>query len=194
MLGRLFRGVITKLLLPVGRGLGAAGISPNFLTVVGILIMGFGAAVVASGRTFAGGWVLVGGAIFDTLDGIVAKATGKGSRLGAFLDSVTDRVADGMVMSAVAWHLRDSPLGLSLALAGLVLSYLVSYLKARAEGLGLECNVGIAERAERFVIVAAGLVFGVLIPALGVLVALSFVTVVQRFAHVARQARDLTRS
>lgn len=204
MLSKLLRSTIARVVLPVGRALDAAGISANFLTVLGFLVVAGACVFVARGRLFLGGWVLLGGAVFDLLDGAVAKAAGSPTKAGAFLDSTLDRLSDGLVSAAVAWQFV-SPLfpgapvallaagapqrGFALALASLILGFLISYIRARAESLGFECAVGIVERSERVIIVAVGLLFGVLVPALAVLVALSFVTVVQRFVHVWKQAR-----
>lgn len=205
MLSKLLRSTIARVVLPVGRALDAAGISANFLTVLGFLVVAGACVFVARGRLFLGGWVLLGGAVFDLLDGAVAKAAGSPTKAGAFLDSTLDRLSDGLVSAAVAWQFVTWPFGgsqaalvavdpyqtagFALAIASLILGFLISYIRARAESLGFECTVGIVERSERVIIVAVGLLFGVLVPALAVLVALSFVTVVQRFVHVWKQAR-----
>lgn len=186
MLTKLLRVPFSRLVEPIGRVLAAAGISANFLTVVGAVVVAAGAAIVALGRPVLGGWVLLVGSGFDFLDGAVAKSAGRPSRLGAFLDSTLDRLADGIVLAAVAWYLATrSSLGMTLALASMVLGFLVSYIRARGEGLGVSCDVGLAERAERTILVGAGLVIpSFLISALAILTALSLVTVIQRFVHV----------
>lgn len=192
MLKKLFGAPFGRLTSSLGRLLGATGVHPNFLTVLGFLIVAGAAALIAGGKFVAGGVTLLVGASFDLLDGGVAKSTGKASKGGAFLDSSLDRLSDGLILAAFAWHFHQQgpqgQIGFVLALAALVLGFLVSYIKARAEGLGFECNIGIAERAERIVILALGLILGIAIPALSLLVAMSAVTVVQRFAHVWRQA------
>lgn len=204
MLNKLVRGHVQRITLPLGRTLGRAGISADALTVAALPVVALGALLAAQGRLLAGGIVLVLGGVFDLFDGAVARATGSESRRGAFLDSTVDRLSDGMIFSAVAWHLAHPRFagtgpglsvvlaphwpGVALALACLVLGFLTSYIRARAESLGFECNVGIAERAERVFIVAAGLILGFLVPALALLSALSLVTVGQRFVHVYRQA------
>ncbi|MGH2704746.1 MAG: CDP-alcohol phosphatidyltransferase family protein [Actinomycetota bacterium] len=193
MFGNLLRGQVDRVVLPLGRTLAKTGITANALTLAGVPIVAAGAALVAAGKLRAGGLVLVAGSVTDLLDGSIAKTTSGPTRFGGFLDSTTDRVTDGLVFSAVAWHLASDDgagIGLALALSCLVLSFLTPYIRARAEASGYDCKVGIAERAERVVIVAVGLVFGLLVPALGLLVVLSAITVVQRFVHVWRQGRS----
>lgn len=190
MLRKWLRDPINPIVVPLATALGRTGISPNALTVIGMVLTIAGAGLVAAGKPVGGGWVLVLGGTFDLLDGAVAKATKRETPLGAFIDSTTDRISDGAVLAAVAWHLRfTSAIGLALALAALVLGFLVSYIRARAEGSGFTGDVGVAERAERVILVAGGLIFQILTPALALLVALSLVTAVQRFLHVYAQAK-----
>lgn len=192
MLSKFLRVPVGRLIQPVGRALASMGISANFLTVMGAVIVWVGAAFVALGRPVVGGMILLGGSSFDFLDGAVAKATGSGSRLGAFLDSTVDRFTDGVVLVAVAWYLVGrTGLGLALALASLVLGFLISYIRARGEGLGVSCHVGIAERAERTILIGAGLVIPpFLIASLAILAAVSLFTALQRFVHVYSQLRE----
>ncbi|PRX96064.1 phosphatidylinositol phosphate synthase [Allonocardiopsis opalescens] len=196
MLSQL-RPVFARVLDPVGRGMARLGITPNLVTMVGT------AGVAASalyfyprGQLFAGTVVVTVFVLADMLDGAVARATGGSSRWGAFLDSSFDRVSDAAIFCGLILYLLrvdgGAPL-VGLALLCLVAGLLVSYVKARAEGLGLRCDVGIAERTERLVIllVTIGLT-GAGVPylmwgGLGVLAVLSVVTVVQRVAAVYRQ-------
>lgn len=217
MLNKFFRGLAGRIILPLARGLVAAGVSPNALTLAGFLVIAWSCWLIAQGRLFAGGVVLVLGGVFDMIDGAVAKVGGKSTRAGAFLDSTTDRVSDALLFLAIFWQYlsrggvwsvtegtgraqdvelppglygAEAQTGAVLVLTALILGFVVSYIKARAEGLGLECNVGVAERPERIVLPALGLLFDQLIPALGLLVLLSGITAVQRFTHVWRQARQ----
>ena len=186
---------------PIGRFIGRSRISPNAVTGLGLLVQVGAAWLILDGAVRAAGLVTLAAAIFDVLDGAVAKARGLASKFGAFLDSTTDRLADALYFIPIAWLYgvdggtpgRDEEWVAALALATLVLSFLVSYVKARAEGLGFDCKVGIAERAERSLIVVAGLVFDVIPIALAVLCAASLVTVVQRIVHVRRQATSAAR-
>jgi CDP-diacylglycerol--glycerol-3-phosphate 3-phosphatidyltransferase len=184
-----FRDSIDKVTLPVGRSIGKTGVSPNVVTVLGTILVALGAFLVIRQQHVIGATLLIGGGLFDLIDGAIAKSMNVQTKKGAFLDSTTDRLSDGVVFAAVVWIMIDNPLGLSLALVAMVLGFLVSYIKARAEALGFTCDVGIAERAERVTLIAVGLFLNVLVPMLWVLVALSVVTVVQRFVHVYNQAR-----
>lgn len=172
--------------------MGRIGLTPNIVTTTGFLIVLAAAVILIKGSPVSAGWTLVAGAIFDVLDGAVAKATGKVTTHGAFLDSTLDRLSDGAILGAVAWTyaVASDNKGLTLTLVSLVIGYCVSYVKARAEGLGFTCNVGIAERSERVGLIAIGLVFSVLKPALAILAILSIVTLAQRFMHVWKQAEQ----
>lgn len=209
MLKRLFGAAAQRVVIPLGAAIGRAGVTPNMVTVLGFLITVAAAVLVAQGLLLLGGLVLILGAVLDMLDGAVARATGKGSKAGAFLDSTLDRLSDAGIFVGLLWFyshpesmlrategggsLPAAPevhlLGAGLVLACLILSLMVSYVRARAEGLGFTCNVGIAERPERIAVVATGLILNQLVVALIVLVAASAFTVMQRFVHVWRQAR-----
>ncbi len=190
MVGHRLRTQIDRLAAPLGRGLSKAGFSANMLTGAGVAMIAVSGWLIAQGRLFLGACTLCLGSLSDLFDGAVARAARTESRFGAFFDSTTDRLSDGILLSAVAWHLASLPggrLGFALALGSLVLSFLTSYIKAQAESLGFSCDVGLAERGERLALIFVGLLFGVLVPALGVLFVLSAITVIQRLAHVRRQ-------
>lgn len=183
---------------PVARTLLRAGISPNAVTVAGTL--GVVAAAIGFG---ARGWLVTGAlvvtlfALTDLVDGTMARLSGGSSRFGALLDSSMDRVADGAIFGAVVYWLagQHDRWGVVAGLICLAGGQIVSYVKARAEGLGLTCDVGIAERAERLITVGVG---GLLTGALGiswgltaalwVLAAATVVTIGQRMAFAYRQA------
>jgi CDP-diacylglycerol--glycerol-3-phosphate 3-phosphatidyltransferase len=197
MLNRL-RPALSRVLTPIARTLAGRGVTPNLITVVGTVGVVAGALVFfPRGRLFWGAVVITAFVLFDMLDGAVARVTGTGSTWGAFLDSTMDRVADGAIFSGlILWYAGkgDNDALAALALFCLVAGGIVSYAKARAEGLGYTCDVGIAERSERLVValVGAGL-NGLGVPyalpvALVLLAVASTVTVVQRFATVHRQA------
>ena len=192
------RAGMARVVEPIARRLLAAGVSPNAVTItgtIGVLVGAIGLG--ARGDLVAAALVVTIFALTDLLDGTMARMRGGSSRFGAFLDSSMDRLADGAVFGAVAYWLatQNDHWGVAAALICLVGGQLVSYVKARAEGLGMTCNVGIAERTERLIIVGVGGLltgFGLswgLPVALGVLAVLSLVTVGQRVAHVYRQAR-----
>jgi CDP-diacylglycerol--glycerol-3-phosphate 3-phosphatidyltransferase len=170
-------------------------LTPNAISTTG-LILNLAAAVLIVERHFVlGALAFIIGSIMDTLDGRYSRMSGKGSPFGAFLDSTLDRIEEGIVLAAVAW--RFSVDGNDVAVAAVVVavlaSLMVSYTRARAEALGVECKVGIADRAVRVVILSAGLLLAgleLLAPAVYVLAVLSTVTVAQRIWHV---RRELTR-
>jgi CDP-diacylglycerol--glycerol-3-phosphate 3-phosphatidyltransferase len=183
-------------LAPLARGLHRVGITANAVTVIGVLITIAGSALLAAGRPLPALIVLLAGALSDTLDGQLAKAAGGGTRFGAFLDSTLDRVSDAAFAcgaAAVGATLGDALLFWS-ALAGLVASSLVSYVRAKAESMGATAAVGLMPREVRLTLLLFGVgVWGVLglyqlFVAIVVVVALlSVVTLFQRIAFVARE-------
>lgn len=197
MLDQKIRDVWDRAMRPVGGTLGRTGISANAVTVLGLLIQAAAAALILQGRLLAAGLVSIVAAICDGLDGAIAKAKGTTGKLGALYDSTTDRLADALYFLPLAWLYgvapdtagRRSALVAGLALVALVGSFLVSYVRARAEGLGFDAKVGIAERAERMIVIILGLIFDVVVVALWILSVASIVTFLQRMVHVRRQAR-----
>ncbi|HLL68506.1 MAG TPA: CDP-alcohol phosphatidyltransferase family protein [Micromonosporaceae bacterium] len=182
---------------PTARALLRVGVSPDAVTIagtIGVLVgaIGFG----ARGHFITALIIVTLSALTDMLDGTMARALGRERPFGAFLDSTMDRIADGAIFGSVAYWLavHGHRSGAVAALLCLVLGQVVSYVKARAEGLGLTANVGIAERPERLVMIGiGGLLHGVGVPyaleiTLWVLAALSLITVGQRMLHVYRQA------
>ena len=173
-------------------------LTPNAISMTG-LVLNVGAAVlVLEEEFFLGGIAFIIGSIMDTLDGRYSRMSGKGTPFGAFLDSTLDRIEEGVVLAAVAWWFAEQ--GDEVAVGATVLtvvgSYMVSYTRARAEALGVECKVGIASRAVRVVILSAGLVFAaeelipgfdLLEPAIYAMAALTIFTTFQRVFHVRRQ-------
>jgi CDP-diacylglycerol--glycerol-3-phosphate 3-phosphatidyltransferase len=185
-----------RLMRPVGRALARTPLTPNTITVLGVGLQAVVTWQIVTGRILAAGLLGIVSGFADAFDGAVAKAKNMTSKFGAFLDSTTDRLADGMIFGAVAWlygvdpdvPARDEPWVAALALGTLVVSFLVSYVKSRAEALGFECNVGLVERGERLVLINAGLILDIVPPVLVVLFALSVVTFFQRVFHVRGQA------
>ncbi|WP_182876858.1 phosphatidylinositol phosphate synthase [Microbispora sp. H10670] len=197
----ILRPAVTRVMTPLGRALARRGISPDVITTVGTLgVVASALVFYPSGHLFAGSAVITFFVLADALDGVLARMTGKGSTWGAFLDSTLDRLGDASIFSGLILYfvLEDEPeiVLAAVALFCLVAGALVSYAKARAEGLGMTANVGIAERGERLVVVlvAAGLsglgVPYILAAGLWLLAAASAVTVVQRMVRVYRQAVD----
>jgi phosphatidylinositol phosphate synthase len=173
-------------------------LTPNAISLTGFAGNLLAAFLVTQRLFFLAGVAFVLGSIMDTLDGRYSRMSGKGTPFGAFLDSTLDRVEEGVVLTAVAAYFSSR--GMDLAVAASVLavlaSLMVSYTRARAEALGVECKVGIATRAVRVVILSIGLVFAkgaglghfeLLAPAVYVLAALSTITMLQRIFHVRRE-------
>ncbi|MBI3979038.1 MAG: CDP-alcohol phosphatidyltransferase family protein [Chloroflexi bacterium] len=189
MLARWARLPAQRLFAPLVGALGRAGISPNALTVVGFgLNVGVGAVIAGGMLTLGGALVLVAG-LFDMLDGALARSLGRTTRFGAFLDSTLDRAAEAAVLFGIllAYAGRAGAVEVPLAFLALTGSLLVSYARARAEGLGLHGEVGWLPRPERIILLAAGLLLGLVAPALAIITALTAVTVVQRILYVRRQ-------
>jgi CDP-diacylglycerol---glycerol-3-phosphate 3-phosphatidyltransferase len=147
---------------------------------------------------FVGGMAFILGSVMDTLDGRYSRMSGKGTPFGAFLDSTLDRVEEGIVLTAVAAYFatQNDDIAVAAVVLAVLGSLMVSYTRARAEALGVECKVGIASRAVRVVILSIGLVFAkgagigdfeLLAPAVYVLAVLSLITMLQRIFHVRRQ-------
>ena len=187
-----------KLMSPAGRALQRTGIGANAVTVFGLLLQVVVAFFIVEGRLVVAGLIAIVAAFADAFDGAVTKAAGTASKWGALLDSTTDRISDALFFLPVAWLYGVSPDAAqihqkwvaTLALVAMVLGFLVSYIKARAEGLGFDCNVGIAERAERLILIIAALILNFMLPViLGALATLAFITVIQRLVHVHRQTR-----
>ncbi|MGZ6995278.1 MAG: CDP-alcohol phosphatidyltransferase family protein [Acidimicrobiia bacterium] len=192
MLDKRLRSRISQGLAPIGEGLERAGISANLLTVIGLAFSIATALLIAVGELRWGVLGLIASGFVDLLDGAVARRSGEASPRGAFFDSVTDRVSDAVVLGGVAWYLAgQSPYQAILAFAAASLSMLVSYERARAEGLGYDARGGLMERAERMVLLGIGLFFDILVPVLWVMIVLTSLTAVQRFIKVWRQASDL---
>ncbi len=172
-------------------------LTPNTISLTGLVLNLVAAALVWERLYFLGGIAFVIGSVMDTLDGRYSRMSGKGTPFGAFLDSTLDRIEEGIVLTAVAADFaREGRSGAAAAVVVAVLaSLMVSYTRARAEALGVECKVGIATRPVRVVILSIGLIFAkgaslgdfsLLAPAVYVLAALSVVTVAQRIWHVKR--------
>lgn len=188
----------SRVITPLGEALARRGVTADAVTVVGTLgAVGGALAFFTRGEFFVGTLVIWFFVMLDMVDGAVARARGGSSRFGAVLDSTMDRVADAAVFGALLWWFagpgHSRPLVLACLLC-LVLGTLISYVKARAEGAGLRCDVGLVERPQRLVVVLVGTgLDGLGVPyvqavALWALVVLSAVTVVQRLVEVYRQA------
>ncbi len=168
----------------------ASGITPNMLTVIGLLLSLFTAGVIATGHVSLGGILLLFAGIFDTFDGALARVTGKASTFGAFFDSTLDRIAEaGIGLGLLLYYTsRQDVRGATLLYLVIIGSLMISYARARAEGLELECKVGLMARPERVIILGIGLILGptVTLWVLGLLAVTTWFTVIQRIAHIWR--------
>jgi CDP-diacylglycerol--glycerol-3-phosphate 3-phosphatidyltransferase len=204
MLNVFARASVSRALAPLGARLARAGVTADAITVLGTLgAVGGALGFFTRGSFFVGTLIIWFFVMFDMLDGAVARARGGSSRFGAVLDSTADRVADAAVFGSLLWwfagpgHSRPLTLACLLCLA---LGALISYVKARAEGLGMTADVGLVERPERLIIALVGTgLDGLGVPyvqagALWLLVGLSAVTVGQRLVEVRRQSTGAARS
>jgi len=172
----------STLIRPIALFLARLGLTPNAVTVLGFLMTAAVAVVLASGQTQLAGVLLIGTLAFDAVDGTLARLTGLTSRFGAFLDSTLDRWAEVALYGALVWFFLEigEDKGVLLANAAMATSLLVSYTRARAEGVGIECKEGLLTRFERMVILIAGLIFNQIIWALAIIAILAGYTAVQR--------------
>ena len=199
MLNRLLRASMTRLLAPIAHLFLRLGISPDIVTIVGTVGVCVGAlAFFPRGDIWIGVLVITAFVFSDNVDGIMARESGRSSKWGAYLDSTLDRVGDSAIFGGLVLYYAGPGANFwmaGLALACLILGSVVSYAKARAEGLGYTADVGIAERADRLVAVLVAAFFADLLGStlllgvvLGLLAVASFVTVIQRMVTVRRQA------
>jgi CDP-diacylglycerol---glycerol-3-phosphate 3-phosphatidyltransferase len=164
-------------------------LTPNAISVTGLIGNLVAAALIWQEMFVLGGLAFIAGSVCDTLDGRYSRMSGKGTQFGAFLDSTLDRIEEGIVLTAVAavFAADDDQLAAAATVVAVLASLMVSYTRARAEALGVECKVGIASRAVRVVILSAGILLadlGALAPSVYVLAVLGTVTVLQRIFHV----------
>ena len=173
-------------------------LTPNKISLTGFVLNVAAAVLITQRLFFLGGVAFIVGSLMDMLDGRYSRMSGKGTPFGAFLDSTLDRIEEGVVLAAVAAYFADrgDELAVGATVLAVVGSYMVSYTRARAEALGVECKVGLATRAVRVVILSAGLVFAkgaglgdfeLLEPAVYVMAVLTLFTTFQRVFHVRRQ-------
>jgi CDP-diacylglycerol--glycerol-3-phosphate 3-phosphatidyltransferase len=186
-----FRGPIEKAVRPIGLLLRRTGMSPDHLTILGIVFAIAAAVAIARGALQGGLALVILAALPDMLDGALAKASNTASQRGAFFDSVIDRVTDSVLFGGVAWYLASTESAhmslLPMSIMGV--SSLISYERAKAESLGLQAKGGLMERAERIIVLCAGLLFdSLLIPILWIMLVLTVITAIQRFVQVWNQA------
>lgn len=185
------RSSVDKAVKPLGDGLRRTRMTPDHLTIAGMVIAIGAALAIGAGNLPLGLLLVILAALPDLLDGALAKASNTSSQRGAFFDSVVDRVTDALLFGGVAWYFTNehSPKTAILPLAVSAVSSVISYERAKAESLGLSAKGGIMERAERIILLCLGLLFPVLLlPIMWIMLILTSVTAVQRFVKVWRQA------
>ena len=173
---------------PLARVAGKIPFSPNAITIAGFALTLLSGPVLAFDLRL-GAFCMLPAGLLDMLDGIVARVQGKKSAYGAFLDSVLDRYSDAVILLAVAWNLGRGGNMAGVALSGVTLagSFIISYVRARAESLGASCTHGIMERPDRLILLFLGAVLGYMTEALWILAVLTHITVIQRIHHTRRQ-------
>jgi CDP-diacylglycerol--glycerol-3-phosphate 3-phosphatidyltransferase len=191
MLGH-YKAPLHRVFDPVARLLVRVGARPNHLTVLGLGVSVAAAYVFSVGRLRWGAALLTVAGLFDFFDGAVARLAGSDSDYGAFLDSVVDRYSDVAVLLGILvfYQQRADVTGAVLTMATLAGTVMTSYTKARAQSIGVRCDIGVLERPERLIALIVGATFQVLTPVMALLAVLTNVTAVQRIVYTRRIARD----
>ena len=187
MLSKYIRPMLAAPLAALTRRLHALGVTPNGVSLVGFLLTIVAAGLLAGGQLLWGGLVLWLASMFDMIDGSLARYTDQVSKFGAFLDSTLDRYSESITLLGLTVFYASRPqsqLHLFLIFLALIGSWMVSYTRARAEGLQIECKVGILQRPERLTILITGLILGWMLPVLWILAILTNITAIQRIYEV----------
>jgi len=180
---------------PMARLLARTAITPTAITWFGFLLAVGAAVLIITGHLFTAGWVVLIAGFFDMLDGALARYTGRATHFGAILDSTLDRLSEGVILLGILVLYTSAGLLAQSLLVGTVLfgSFLVSYIRARAEATGLKCQVGLFTRPERVIVLALGLLFNqityALVVALAIIAVFSFITAAQRLIYAWKQTR-----
>lgn len=185
------RKVFKNIVGPIARFLGRIGLSANGVTILGCLLTVAVSVVIATGRFRLGGLLLILTTAFDALDGALAREQGGSTKFGGFLDSVLDRITDSAILLGIAWWYMGQAGYVEelLAYVAIVGSMLVSYTRARAEAMDVECKVGLFTRVERTLVLIAALILGLVEPALWVLAIGTWLTTIHRMVYVYRQTK-----
>ena len=191
-LAQLRKNLGLQITTPIMSVLRKSGLKPDTLTFTGLGISITAAYFLAVGHFLTGGVLILVSGLFDLLDGALARFTRQTTKFGAILDSTVDRISEAAVLCGLLiWYIpKASTLEIVLIFAVLIGSFLVSYIRARAEGLGLECQVGLFTRAERVIVLAIGLFVGQVLIVLWILLVFVYVTVVQRMVYLGKQTGE----
>lgn len=184
----IFKGILD----PIGAFLNRLGLAPNTITLLGLAGTTIGAYVIAQGKMTTGAFILLASVLVDAFDGTMARLRGEPSDFGAFVDSVSDRYAELVTFGGLLYHFLkiDDTVGVMVSFLAAAGSVLVSYVKARAEGLGFTAKVGILTRLERYLVLIPLLVFDQPLLAVAVIAVLANITAFQRILHVRAQGRE----
>jgi len=186
------RNLAYRITNPIVGILSKSGITPNALTLINLALNIVAAYVIATNHLILGGVLVLVSGLFDLLDGALARFTKQTTRFGAILDSTVDRISEAAILCGLLiWYVPQEDASLKIVLIFIVLigSFLVSYIRARAEGLGWQCQVGLFTRAERVIVLAIGLLINQIFIALCVLAVFVFITVVQRLVYLWKQGK-----
>jgi CDP-diacylglycerol--glycerol-3-phosphate 3-phosphatidyltransferase len=186
------RNLAYRITDPIVGILSKSGITPNALTFINLALNIAAAFIIATGHFLLGGILVLVAGLFDLLDGALARFIKQTTRFGAILDSVADRISEAAIFCGLlVWYIPQQGTSLEIVLIFVVLigSFLVSYIRARAEGLGWQCQVGLFTRAERVIVLAIGLLINQIFIVLCVLVVFVFFTVVQRLVYLWKQSK-----
>jgi CDP-diacylglycerol--glycerol-3-phosphate 3-phosphatidyltransferase len=188
----MLRRVLSQPINWMGSTLHGWGVTANLITAIGLIGTVIGAFLASRGKLLAGGVVMGAMGALDALDGAVARASGKVKPFGAFIDSVSDRYSELAIYAALSWFFSSggNALGAILSMLAFGGSVLVSYTRARAEGLGIETKVGILTRVERMIVIVPALILGYPLIGVGIVALLANVTALQRMADVWMKTRD----
>jgi len=188
----MMRGLFKGVLDPIAAFLLSIGLTPNALTLIGLLGNAIGGVFLARGNMLVGGLIILVMVPLDALDGTMARLRGEPSAFGAFVDSVTDRYTELVTyLGLLIYYLQDGDwIGSGLVYLAAAGSVLVSYVRARAEALGYEAKVGIMTRLERYVVLIPTLIFNIPKIGVGIIALLANITAIHRIVHVRRQAHE----
>ena len=186
------RNLAYRITNPIVGILSKSGITPNALTLINLALNIVAAYVIATNHLILGGVLVLVSGLFDLLDGALARFTKQTTKFGAILDSTVDRISEAVILCGLLiWYVPQEGASLKILLIFVVLigSFLVSYIRARAEGLGWQCQVGLFTRAERVIVLAIGLLINQIFIALCILAVFVFITVVQRLVYLWKQGK-----
>lgn len=183
----------SKITGPIVPLLARVGLTPNMITLLGLLIIIVAAVMVGMRYLLIGGILVLVAGLCDILDGALARYKGRTTKFGAVLDSTLDRVSEASILIALIYFyaVEGKPVYVCLGAADILFSLLISYIKARAEALQLDCEVGWFTRTERVIVMALGLIFNLMWVALIILAVFGVITVVQRLVHVYKRAKQV---